>query len=50
MKKSVAILKGDIKSDGKYDTRATEAGRLARAQKRRVEELETPRGAKVYFP
>jgi len=31
--------KGDIKSDGKYDTRATEAGYLAGAQKRRVEEL-----------
>ena len=31
--------KGDIKSDGKYDTRATEAGYLAGAQKKRVEEL-----------
>ena len=33
--------KGDIKSDGKYDTRATEAGYLASAQKRRLEELKT---------
>ena len=31
--------KGDVKSDGKYDTRGTEAGYLAGAQKKRVEEL-----------
>ena len=33
--------KGDIKSDGKYDTRGTEAGYLAGAQKKRVEELKS---------
>lgn len=32
--------KGDLKSDGKYDTRAIEAGYLASAQNKRVEELE----------
>ena len=31
--------KGDVKSDGKYDTRGTEAGYLAGAQKKRMEEL-----------
>lgn len=30
---------GDVKSDGKYDTRGIEAGYLAGAQERRVEEL-----------
>ena len=30
---------GDLKSDGKYDTRATEAGYLAGAQNKRLEEL-----------
>lgn len=31
---------GELKADGKYDTRAIEAGYLAGAQKKRVEELE----------
>lgn len=30
---------GDVKSDGKYDTRGIEAGYLASAQQKRVEEL-----------
>jgi transcription elongation GreA/GreB family factor len=30
----------ELKADGKYDTRATEAGYLAGAQKRRLDELE----------
>lgn len=33
------VTGGDLKSDGKYDTRATEAGYLAGAQKKRLEEL-----------
>lgn len=33
------VKEGDIKSDGKYDTRGIEAGYLAGAQQRRVEEL-----------
>lgn len=33
------VKDGDIKSDGKYDTRGIEAGYLAGAQMRRVEEL-----------
>tara|TARA_R110000868_G_scaffold16687_13_gene74231 strand:+ start:1980 stop:2456 length:477 start_codon:yes stop_codon:yes gene_type:complete len=33
------VRDGDIKSDGKYDTRSIEAGYLAGAQERRVEEL-----------
>lgn len=33
------VRDGDIKSEGKYDTRGTEAGYLAGAQQRRVEEL-----------
>lgn len=33
------VTGGDIKSDGKYDTRGIEAGYLAGAQGRRVEEL-----------
>ncbi len=33
------VRDGDIKSDGKYDTRGIEAGYLAGAQERRVEEL-----------
>lgn len=32
------VKEGDIKSDGKYDTRGIEAGYLAGAQQRRVEE------------
>ena len=31
---------GELKSDGKYDTRAIETGYLASAQKKRIEELE----------
>ena len=42
--------KGDIKSDGKYDTRATEAGYLAGAQKRRVEELKNDLNRLRAFP
>ena len=33
------VRDGDVKSDGKYDTRGLEAGYLAGAQMRRVEEL-----------
>lgn len=33
------VTDGDIKSDGKYDTRGIEAGYLAGAQEKRVEEL-----------
>lgn len=33
------VRDGDIKSEGKYDTRGIEAGYLAGAQQRRVEEL-----------
>ena len=33
------VREGDVKSEGKYDTRAIEAGYLAGAQQRRVEEL-----------
>lgn len=33
------VTEGDIKSDGKYDTRGIEAGYLAGAQEKRVEEL-----------
>ena len=33
------VTDGDVKSDGKYDTRGIEAGYLAGAQERRVEEL-----------
>ena len=42
--------KGDIKSDGKYDTRATEAGYLAGAQKKRVEELKNDLNRLRAFP
>lgn len=34
------VKSGDLKSDGKYDTRGTEAGYLAGAQAKRVHELE----------
>lgn len=33
------VTDGDVKSDGKYDTRGIEAGYLAGAQEKRVEEL-----------
>jgi len=33
------VRDGDLKSDGKYDTRGIEAGQLAGAQEKRVEEL-----------
>ncbi len=33
------VTSGDVKSDGKYDTRGIEAGYLAGAQEKRVEEL-----------
>lgn len=34
------VIHGDMKQDGKYDTRAIEAGYLAGAQKRRLQELQ----------
>ncbi len=36
---SALVRDGDLKSDGKYDTRGIEAGQLAGAQARRAEEL-----------
>jgi hypothetical protein len=33
------VTSGDVKSDGKYDTRAIEAAYLAGAQEKRVEEI-----------
>ena len=35
---------GELKSEGKYDTRSIEAGYLASAQKKRLEELEHEKG------
>lgn len=34
------VQKGDLKSDGKYDTRATEANYLAGGQRQRISDLE----------
>ena len=34
------VQKGDLKSDGKYDTRATEANYLADGQRQRISDLE----------
>ena len=34
------VQRGDLKSDGKYDTRATEANYLADGQRKRITELE----------
>ena len=34
------VQNGDLKSDGKYDTRATEANYLAEGQRQRVQDLE----------